>query len=116
MMMVSFTTLKSCKVQISQMSRTPASSEKEDQTKTTALKAKDIAKGKISLENLPEPYLLIYRDSGIQNGELAKAINILATKVQYRVVDLAVSGGSVFSGQFVACMVKEKEEEQQQRY
>jgi hypothetical protein len=30
------------------MSRTSASSEKEDQTKTTALKAKDIAKGKIT--------------------------------------------------------------------
>ena len=97
------------------MSRTSASSQKEDQTKTTALKAIDIAKGKISLENLPQPYLLIYSDSGIQNGELAKAINILATRVQYRVVDLAVSGGSVFSGQFVACMVKEKEEEEEEQ-
>jgi hypothetical protein len=29
-------------------------------------------------------------------------------------VDLAVSGGSVFSGQFVACMVKEKEEEEEE--
>jgi hypothetical protein len=88
-------------------------SEKEDQINTTALKAKDVVKGKMPLENLPEPYLLLYSDSGIQNSELAKAINILATRMQYRVVDLAVSGGSVFSGQFVAFMVKEAEEKQQ---
>jgi hypothetical protein len=73
---------------------------------------RDIVKGKIPLENLPQLYLLLYSDSGIQDGELAKAINILATNMRYRVVDLAMSGGSVFSRQFVVCIVKEEKEEE----
>lgn len=77
---------------------------------------RDIVKGKIPLENLPQLYLLLHSDSGIQDGEFAKAINILATSMRYRVVDLAMSGGSVFSGQFVVCIVKvEKEEESTDR-
>jgi hypothetical protein len=47
---------------------------------TRALKAEDIVKGKIPLENLPEPYLFVHSGVGIYNGELAKALNILAIK------------------------------------
>jgi hypothetical protein len=90
-----------------------SSPEKENQSNTTTLKAKDIVKGKIPLVNLPEPYLFVYSDDGIQNGDLAKAVNILAIKMQYRVVDFSVSGGSVFSGQFVVCMIKEEESEEE---
>ena len=48
--------------------------EKENQSNTTAIKAKDIVKGKTPLVNLPEPYLFVYSDDGIQNGDLVNAL------------------------------------------
>jgi hypothetical protein len=44
--------------------------------------ARDIVNGRVSLENLPEPYLIII--GGISSKTMTEAINILATKKGYR--------------------------------
>jgi hypothetical protein len=55
--------------------------------------AKDIVRNKVSLDNLPEPYIVVVDTALFEN--LNKAINILANKKDYKVVS---SGGDRHSG------------------
>jgi len=64
--------------------------EETSQTNTKTLSAKEIAKGRLPLENPPEPYLIISDFSVYDN--LGKAINILAIKKKYRVVLFSEDG------------------------
>jgi hypothetical protein len=78
---------------------------KEDQSNIKMVKAKDIIQGKIPLANLPQPYVFIYESAG--NAEnLEKAVNIIATKMGYRVVAHTVNSISHIDNHHV-CMLKE---------
>ncbi|MFL6485029.1 MAG: hypothetical protein ACJ70Z_10005 [Nitrososphaera sp.] len=65
---------------------------------------KDIIEGKISLDNLSQPYLFL-EDKNID--QLTEAINIIATTKGYRIVSHSVMP----HGTCNVCMRKEQEEE-----
>jgi hypothetical protein len=67
------------------------------------INTKDIIKGKISLDDLPQPYLFL-EDTNMEN--LTDAINILATRKGYRVVSHSVMP----HGTCNVCLIRDKEE------
>jgi hypothetical protein len=78
----------------------------EDQSSTRMLKSKDIVNGKISLDNLPEPYVFLFDTGAAEAQNLARAVNILAIKKGYKVVTHAMDALGV--APHYVCMVKEE--------
>jgi hypothetical protein len=70
------------------------------------LSSTDIINGKISLVDLPKPYVFIYDVTPVnaQKSSLPKAVNILANDAGYRVVGYASSNMNWHS----VCMVKQE--------
>ena len=69
--------------------------EEINQSHTNTITADDILKGKILIDQLPEPYLIV-KDSqpgmdAAKLDKLSKVINILAIKGGYRVVSFALA-------------------------
>jgi hypothetical protein len=56
---------------------------------TTTFQPDDILKGRITLEDLPEPYLII--QDRLPMEKLSKVINILATHTEYRIAFFSVT-------------------------
>ena len=63
--------------------------EETNQTRTKTIQAKEFIKGKIPLDNLPQPYVIISDSGEFEN--LSKTINILAIKQNYRIVSFAAT-------------------------
>ena len=63
--------------------------EQTNQTRTKAIQAKEFIKGKIPLDDLPQPYVIISDSGEFEN--LSKTINILAIKQNYRIVSFAAT-------------------------
>ena len=60
-----------------------------DQSRTTTLHPDAILKGKIALEDLPQPYVIIA--DRLPMEKLSKIINILAKETEYRVAFFSVN-------------------------
>jgi hypothetical protein len=71
------------------------------------LSSNDIINGKISLTDLPKPYVFIYDVTPVnaQKSSLPKAVSILAKDADYRIVAYASSNMNWHS----VCMVKQQE-------
>jgi hypothetical protein len=63
--------------------------EEANQTHTKTIQAKEFTKGKIPLDYLPQPYVIISDSGEFEN--LSKTINILAIKQNYRIVSFAAT-------------------------
>jgi hypothetical protein len=79
--------------------------EQEKHKNTKMLSAKEIVKGTISLESLPEPYLFLYDTAAGEAHNLARAVNILAKQKGYKVVTHTMDALGV--APHYVCMVKE---------
>jgi hypothetical protein len=65
--------------------------EETNQTRTKTIQAKEFIKGKIPLDNLPQPYVIISDSGDLEFENLGKTINILAIKQNYRIVSFAAT-------------------------
>ena len=85
--------------------------EETNQTHTKTIQAKEFIKGKIPLDYLPQPYVIISDSGEFEN--LSKTINILAIKQNYRIVSFAAT--DVDDGINYGYVIMEKKAQQRRR-
>jgi hypothetical protein len=67
--------------------------EETNQSNVRTIDANEVLKGKMPLDELPEPYVTIVDSTRLD--KLSKVINILSIKKGYRVVSLSISYASM---------------------